>query len=87
VEAALVICKSHPSSVEAVLNGLIAWAGVLGGCTAVGSGLPAASLAFSARARPEMRADTINRGLGYGFLLGIAAGLLVFICYASKLVT
>jgi hypothetical protein len=73
--AALVFCKPNPSNVEAVLNGLLAWAGLLGGATAFGSGLSAAALVFTSRTGPDQRADSINRGLGFGFLSGMVAGV------------
>jgi hypothetical protein len=34
-----VLCETNPSLESAVVNGLLAWAGTLGGLTAFGSGL------------------------------------------------
>ena len=47
----------------------VAWAGVLGGLTALGSGLPAALFALDTTPA-HVRADLINRGLGLGFRIG-----------------
>jgi hypothetical protein len=38
-------------------------------------------------ARAELRADLINRGLGVGFLLGMAGGLLMFVVFVARLVS
>ena len=66
-----VFCESNPSLGSAVVNGLLAWATVLGGGTTFGAGLMAALLALDAT-RAEVRADLINRGMGAGFMFGMA---------------
>jgi hypothetical protein len=82
-----VLCDADPSRVTAVINGLIAWATTLGGVTAVGSGLPAAALAFDRDTKPGTRADQINRGLGVGFIGGMIGGLMMFIVFSARLVS
>jgi hypothetical protein len=78
-----ILCEARPSLGTAVVNGLIAWAGVLGGCTVFFSGLPAA-VALFIPSRPDSLARRINQGLGIGFLAGMAGGLLLFFVVVAK---
>jgi hypothetical protein len=59
---------------------------VLGGCTVLFSGLPAA-VALFIPSKPDSLARRINQGLGYGFLLGMAGGLLLFFVFVAKVVS
>ena len=81
-----VFCESNPSLGTAFLNGLLAWATVLGGGTAFGAGAMAALFALDST-RAELRADLINRGLGAGFILGMAGGLLIFVVFVARLIS
>jgi len=81
-----VLCEAHASLGTAVVNGLIAWATMLGGGTALGAGMLAALLALDTT-RAEVRADLINRGMGVGFLIGMAAGALLFFVFVARLVS
>jgi hypothetical protein len=66
---------------------MLAWATVLGGCTAFGSaGLPAALFALDTTP-VRVRADLINRGLGADFRLGMLGGPLIFILFVAKVVS
>lgn len=80
-----VLCQVNPSLGTAVVNGLLAWAAVLGGFTAFCSGLPAALFALDATPA-HVRADLINRGMGIGFRIGTAGGLLMFIVFTARIV-
>jgi hypothetical protein len=81
-----VLCGTNTSLGTAAVNGLLAWATFLGGCTAFGAGAMAALFALDST-HAELRADLINRGLGVGFLLGMAGGLLLFFVFVAKLVS
>lgn len=81
-----ILCETNPSLRTAVVNGLLAWATVLGGGTALGGGLPAALMALDST-RADVRGDLINRGIGFGFILGAAAGFLMFIAFVARVVT
>jgi hypothetical protein len=81
-----VLCETNPSLGTAVVNGLLAWATVLGGCTAFFSGLPAALFALDTTPA-HIRADLINRGLGIGFRIGMLAGALMFFVFVVRLVS
>jgi hypothetical protein len=81
-----VLCEGNPSLGTAFVNGLLAWATLVGGGTAFGAGLMAALFALDST-RAELRADLINRGLGAGFALGMALGFLIFILFVAKLVS
>jgi hypothetical protein len=81
-----VFCDANPSLGTTVVNGLLAWAGALGGLTAFGSGLPAALFALDTTPAC-VRADLINRGLGLGFRIGMAIGLLMFVLFAARVVS
>jgi hypothetical protein len=81
-----VFCESNPSLGNAVVKGLLAWATVLSGGTALGGGLIAALLALD-MTRPDVRAGLINRGIGAGFVFSAAGGFLTFIVFAAKLVS
>lgn len=81
-----ILCEAKPSLGTAVVNGVLAWATVLGGLTVFCSGLPAALLALDATPA-DVRADLINRGLGIGFRIGMPLGLLMFFVCAARLVS
>jgi hypothetical protein len=81
-----VFCEDNRSLGSAVVNGLLAWAGVLGGLTVLCSGLPAAVAVFIP-SRPDSLARRINQGLGYGFLWGMFLGALLFFVFVARLVS
>jgi hypothetical protein len=81
-----VFCETSSSFGTAVVNGLLAWATVLSGGTALGGGLIAALLALD-MTRSDVRADLINRGIGAGFIFGMAVGFLMFIAFVARLVS
>jgi len=82
-----ILCEgSNPSLGTAVVNGLLAWAGFLGGCTVLCSGAPAA-VALFITSRPDSLSRRITQGLGYGFLAGMAGGLLLFFVFVAKVVS
>jgi hypothetical protein len=79
-----ILCETHPSLGTAIVNGLLAWAGLLGGCTVCFSGLPAA-VALFVPSRPSSVARRVNRGLGQGFLAEMFLGALVFFVFAARI--
>jgi hypothetical protein len=79
-----ILCEANSSLGMSVVNGLLAWASVLGGCTVFCSGLPAAVSVFIP-GRPDALSERINRGLGYGFLLGMATGPLMLFVFVAKI--
>ena len=81
-----VFCETSSSLGTAFVNGLLAWATLLGGGTAFGAGSMAALLALDTT-RAELRGDLINRGLGLGFVVGMALGLLMFVLFVARLVS
>jgi hypothetical protein len=81
-----VFCESNTSLGSAVVNGLLAWAAVLGGCTVFCSGLPAAVAVFIP-SRPDSLSRRINRWLGYGFLLGMLFGPLTLFVFIARIVS
>lgn len=81
-----ILCEANPSLGTAIVNGVLAWATVLGGLTVFCSGLPAALLAVDATPA-DVRADLINRGIGIGFRIGMLAGLLMFFVFATRIVS
>lgn len=81
-----ILCEANPSLGTSVVNGLLAWAGVLGGCTVFFSGLPAAVAVFIP-GRPEALSRRINRWLGIGFLVGMFVGPLVFFAFVARIVS
>jgi hypothetical protein len=81
-----ILCGANPSLGTAVVNGLLAWAGVLGGCTVVFSGLPAA-VALLIPSRPDALSRRINRGLGQGFVFGVLLGPLTLFVFAARIVS
>ncbi len=78
-----VLCEGNPSLWTSIVNGLLAWAAMLGGCTVLLSGLPAA-VAMFIPSRPDSLARRINQGLGYGFLAGVPLGAVVFFLFVAK---
>ncbi len=81
-----VLCETSPSLGTALVNGVLAWTTVLGGGTALGAGLPAALVALDTT-HADLRADLINRGMGVGFMLGMAFGALLFFVFIARLVS
>jgi hypothetical protein len=81
-----ILCEANPSLGTAIVNGMLAWATILGGCTAFGAGLLAALMALDTT-RADVRADLINRGMGAGFLFGMAVGGLLFFVFVARLVS
>jgi hypothetical protein len=81
-----ILCEANPSLGTAIVNGLLAWATMLGGGTALGAGLLAALMALDST-RADVRADLINRGMGAGFVIGMAAGATLFFVFVAKLVS
>ncbi len=79
-----VFCEGNPSLGTTVVNGLLAWAGVLGGFTVFFSGLPAA-VALFIPGRPQALSRRINRGLGIGFVIGMSLGLLMFFVFIARI--
>ena len=79
-------CEANPSLGTAVVNGLLAWATVLGGCTIAFSGLPAA-VALFIPSRPQALSRRINRGLGQGLLVGILFGPLTLFVFIARIVS
>ncbi len=80
-----VFCEADPSLGTAIVNGLLAWATVLGGCTVLFSGLPA-TVALFIPSRPASLARRINQGLGIGLLAGMGGGLLMFFVFIAKVI-
>ncbi|HXB66330.1 MAG TPA: hypothetical protein VNV42_15790 [Solirubrobacteraceae bacterium] len=80
------VCESHPSLASAIADGMLAWAGILGGLTVLCSGLPAA-VALFIPSRPTSLARRINRGLGVGFVVGMSLGVLMFFVYIARIVS
>jgi hypothetical protein len=81
-----ILCEAGTSMGSAIINGLLAWAGVLGGFTVLFSGLPAA-VALFIPSRPDSLARRINQGLGYGFLLGMLLGPLMLFVFIARIVS
>ncbi len=81
-----ILCEANPSLGTAAANGLLAWAGVLGGCTVVFSGLPAA-VALFIPSRPDALSRRINRGLGQGLLAGMLCGPLTLFVFTDRIVS
>jgi hypothetical protein len=81
-----ILCEANTSLGTAVVNGLLAWAGVLGGLTVFFSGLPAAVFLFIP-GRPESLTRRVNEGLGLGFVFGTALGALIFVFFVARIVS
>jgi len=81
-----ILCEANTSLGSAVVTGLLAWAGFLGGCTVFFSGLPAA-VALFIPSRPDSLSRRINQGLGYGFLLGMLIGPLMLFVFVARIVS
>jgi hypothetical protein len=81
-----ILCEANPSPGTTVVNGLLAWATVLGGCTIFCTGLPAAVAVFIP-GRPDALSRRIDRGLGIGFLAGMPLGLLTLFVFIARVVS
>jgi hypothetical protein len=81
-----ILCEANPSLGTAIVNGLLAWATILGGGTALGAGVPAALFALDTT-RADLRADLINRCMGVGFIAGAALGMLLFFVFVARVVS
>jgi hypothetical protein len=81
-----ILCEANPSLGTAVVNGLLAWAGVLGGFTVFFSGLPAA-VALFVPSRAASLTRRINWGLGIGFTLGMLLGPLMLFVFVARIVS
>jgi hypothetical protein len=79
-----ILCETNPSLGTSVVNGLLAGATVLGGCTVFCSGLPAAVAVFIP-GRPDALSRRINRWLGIGFLVGIPLGFLMLFVFIARI--
>jgi hypothetical protein len=79
-----ILCESNPSLGTTVVNGLLAWGGVLGAGAAFFSGLPAA-VALFIPSRPDTLARRINQGLGLGFLVGMIIGPLMLFVFIARI--
>jgi uncharacterized membrane protein YgaE (UPF0421/DUF939 family) len=81
-----ILCDTDPSFATTVVNGLLAWIAVLGGVTVFCSGLPAA-VALFIPSRPGSLERRINRWQGYGFVVGVLLGPLMFFVFIAKVVS
>jgi hypothetical protein len=81
-----IFCQTNPSLGTAVVNGLLAWVTVLGGCTAFCSGLPAVVAVFIP-GRPEPLSRRVDRWLAVGFLVGMPLGFLMFFVFVARVVS
>ncbi|MGH2834911.1 MAG: hypothetical protein ACRDK4_01210 [Solirubrobacteraceae bacterium] len=81
-----VFCETDPSLATSIVNGLLAWAAMLGGFTVFFSGLPAA-VALFIPSRQESLSRRINSGLGVGLLAGTSFGALMLIVFIAKVAT
>jgi hypothetical protein len=86
IGAIRILCDTDPSFATTVVNGLLAWIAVLGGLTAFCSGLPAA-VALIIPSRPDSLDRRINRGLGFGFVVGVLLGALMFFVFIARVVS
>jgi len=89
MSAVTTICflyEANPSFGIAVVNGLLAWAVVLGVCMAFYSILPAV-LAVFIPGRPEPLSRRIDRWLAVGFLVGMPLGFLMFVVCVTGIVS
>ncbi len=80
------LCQTNPSFATTVVNGLLAAATVMGGCVASVSGLLAAISLFPP-VKPWRRTNAISMGMGYGFMLGMIAGLLTLFVFVDRVVS
>jgi len=86
IDTIRILCEDNPSLGTAIVNGLLAWTGVLGGCTVLFSGLPAV-VALFIPSRPTTLSRRINRGLGQGLLVGILIGPPTLFVFIARIVT
>jgi hypothetical protein len=81
-----VLCETDPAPATSIVNGLLAWAAVLGSSTVFFSGLPAA-VALFIPSRAESLSRRINRGLGQGVILGMTLGPLTLFVFIDRIVS
>jgi uncharacterized membrane protein YgaE (UPF0421/DUF939 family) len=81
-----ILCETNPSFGTTIVNGLLAWIAVLGGLTVFCSGL-AAAVAVFIPSRPDSLSERINRWQGYGFIVGVPTGLLMFFVFIARIVS
>jgi uncharacterized membrane protein YgaE (UPF0421/DUF939 family) len=86
IGAIRILCETDPWFGTTVVNGLLAWIAVLGGFTVFCSGLPAA-VALIIPSRPDSLERRINRGLGFGFVVGVSLGVLMFFVFIVRVVS
>jgi hypothetical protein len=79
-----ILCEADNSLGSAIVNGLLAWAGFLGGCTVLFTGLPAA-VAMILPDRAETLSKRLDRWLAVGFILGMSGGLLMFFVFVARI--
>jgi hypothetical protein len=81
-----VLGEASPSLGSSVVNGLLAWAVVLGVCLAFYSIVPAAVAVFIP-GRPEPLSRRVDRWLAVGFLVGMPLGFLMFVVFVARVVS
>ncbi len=86
IGAIRILCETDPSFGTTVVNGLLGSIAVQGGCTVFCSGLPAAVAVFFPSS-PDSLERRIGRWQGYGFIVGVPAGLLTFFVFIARVVS
>lgn len=86
IGAIRILCETDPSLATTVVNGLLAWMAVLGGFTVFCSGLPAA-IALFIPSRADSLEQRIDRWQGYGFIVGVLFGALMFFVFIARVVS
>lgn len=86
IAAIRILCEASPSLGTSVVNGVLAWTGVLGGATVIFSGLPA-TVALFIPSRPDSLVRRINRGLGQGLLVGTLLGPPTLFVFIARIIT
>jgi hypothetical protein len=67
-----------------VVDAVVAAVGILAGTIGIGSGLRALYAILPPRLAPDELGEAVNRGLAWGFLLGMPVATLVFILMLAK---